>query len=64
MATLSLQNSIAKLAIAGKQAGFTVEQMIGLLNAGITVESLLGLIEWRLGTGVPEKETRSSRWVM
>ena len=64
MATPSLQASIAKLAIAGEQAGFTVEQMIQMLNAGVTIERLLGLIEWRLGTGVAEGQTRSSRWVM
>ena len=64
MATPSLQNSICKLAMAGEQAGFTVEQMIRMLNAGVTIEGLLGLIEWRLGTGVPESQTRTSQWVI
>ena len=64
MATPSLRNSIAKLALAGEQAGFTVEQMIQMLNAGVTVEGLLGLIEWRLETGVRESETRSCRWLI
>ena len=40
--------AIGKLAIAGEQAGFTIEQMIDLLNSGIAVETLLGLIAWRL----------------
>jgi hypothetical protein len=36
---------IGKLAHAGEQAGFTVEDMIRLLNAGLSVEALLDLIE-------------------
>jgi hypothetical protein len=48
MARASLMSAICKLAIAGEQAGFTVEQMIDLLNAGMSVESLLDLIAWRL----------------
>ena len=63
MATPSLQNSICKLAMAGEQAGFTVEHMIWLLNAGVTIEGLLGLIEWRLGAAASEGQC-SSRWVM
>ena len=61
MATPSLHASIAKLAIAGEQAGFTVEQMIQMLTAGVAVEGLLRLIEWRLSAN-PEP-LRSSRWV-
>jgi hypothetical protein len=53
---------IFKLAIAGEQAGFTIEQMIWLLNVGITVESLLRRIEWRFAS--PETDARSSRLVM
>lgn len=45
----SLVMAIGKLAIAGEQAGFSVEQMIGLLNDGLTVEALLDLISLRLG---------------
>ena len=62
MATSSLQNSNCKLAMAWEQAGFTVEQMIWLLNAGVTIEGLLRLIEWRLGTPVPESQMRSTQW--
>jgi hypothetical protein len=43
-----LQQSIGKLAIAGAQAGFSVEQMIQLLSAGLDVATLLDLITWRL----------------
>ena len=48
MARASLMIAIGKLAIAGEQAGFTVEQMIDLLNSGIAVETLIELIAWRL----------------
>jgi uncharacterized protein YoaH (UPF0181 family) len=48
MARATLMSAIRKLAIAGEQAGFTVEQMIDLLNAGMSVGSLLDLIAWRL----------------
>ena len=46
--TPDLQQSIAKLAMAGEQAGFSVEQMIELLSAGLSVATLLDLITWRL----------------
>lgn len=48
MAKAALMTAIGKLAIAGEQAGFTIEQMIGLLNAGLSVETLVELIAWRL----------------
>jgi hypothetical protein len=44
----TLVSGIAKLAMAGEQAGFTVEQMIQLLNAGLGVDALMDLIAWRL----------------
>jgi hypothetical protein len=44
----TLLAGIGKLATAGQQAGFTVEQMIELLNAGLGVEDLMDLIAWRL----------------
>ena len=56
MSQASLQIAIEKLAIAGEQAGLSVEQMIGLLNAGLSVATLLDLIAWRLeniGSNVP-----------
>jgi hypothetical protein len=58
----TLMTGIAKLVVAGEQAGFTVEQMIQLLETGASVEALLDLIELRL---FPDVATlRSSRWVM
>ena len=53
-----LKDSVAKLAMAGEQAGFTVEQMIGLLQSGLTLQTLLDLIAWRLDMMV--KETQCS----
>jgi hypothetical protein len=47
----SLLRSIAKLAMFGEMAGFTLDEMIDLLNGGLTVEGLLALIEWRLAFG-------------
>lgn len=43
-----LVSAINKLAIAGTQAGFSLEQMIQLLDDGLSVESLLDLIAWSL----------------
>jgi len=48
MASQLQVNAIRKLAIAGEQAGFTLDQMIGLLNSGLSVVALLDLITWRL----------------
>jgi len=62
----SVASSVYKLTMAGEQAGFTIEQMIEMLNAGMTVESLLNLIEWKLNrASAPQcQNPRSSRWVM
>jgi hypothetical protein len=51
--------AVEKLAHAGEQAGFTVKDMIRLLNAGLSVETLLDLIERSL-----QVAPRSSRWIM
>jgi len=48
MESPSLVLAISKLATAGEQAGFTLEQMIELLDCGLSVETLLDLICWRL----------------
>ncbi|HKU24224.1 MAG TPA: hypothetical protein VJQ54_02070 [Candidatus Sulfotelmatobacter sp.] len=56
MGKTSLQIAIEKLAIAGEQAGLSVDQMIYLLSSGLTVATLLDLIAWRLeymGSNVP-----------
>lgn len=44
----SLVLAISKLAAAGEQAGFSLEQMIDLQDHGLEVETLLELICWRL----------------
>jgi hypothetical protein len=60
----SLVLAISKLAAAGEQAGFTLEQMIDLLDRGLEVESLLELTCMRL-TGVTLPHYSSPyRWVM
>lgn len=41
-------NAIIKLAVAGEHAGFSLEQMIQLLDSGMSVVALLDLINWRL----------------
>jgi hypothetical protein len=48
MASQLQVNAIRKLAIAGEQAGFSLDQMIQLLNSGMSVVTLLDLIAWRL----------------
>jgi hypothetical protein len=53
--------AIGKLVLAGEKAGFSVEQMIQILQAGASVEGLLRMIEWRLS---PAVASGSSRWVM
>jgi hypothetical protein len=57
----SLVLAISKLAAAGEKAGFTLEQMIELLDRGLEVETLLDLICMRL-CGGPSACT--SNWVM
>ena len=39
---------MAKLAINGERAGFSVEEMIEFLNRGLSVEALLDVINRRL----------------
>ena len=48
MMSQSRVNAIRKLAAAGEHAGFSLEQMILLLNSGLSVVALLDLINWRL----------------
>lgn len=64
MENSSLVSAIEKLAIAGEQAGFTVEQMIQLLNDGLTVATLLDLISWRHQMPNPMTPVSSSHWVI
>jgi hypothetical protein len=65
MATPSVASSVFKLALAGEQAGFTIEQMFAFLSAGITVDTLLRIIEWKLTHApIAPSYLRSSQWVM
>ena len=65
MATPSLTKAIGKLAVAGEQAGLSVDRMIEMLNSGVSVETLLELIVWRLGVLQPLPPPGSpTRWVM
>ena len=61
-----LAGVVGKLAIAGEEAGFSVEQMIRILNAGVDVEDLLRVIESRLNKkrAKPVALITSSRWIM
>lgn len=56
-----LVRAVEKLAHAGAQAGFSVEDMIRILNAGVSVEKLLDMIE--LSLQCRERAGRPSRWV-
>jgi hypothetical protein len=58
-----LVRAIGKFAAAGNQAGFSVEQMIEILNAGVGVETLLDIIE-RMLMGQPNPQCGSSHWIM
>lgn len=66
MEKLSVTTAVGKLAMAGEQAGFSLEQMIDLLNAGVGVEMLLELISWRLEgrRRPPVPFASSSGWLM
>ncbi|HKS74750.1 MAG TPA: hypothetical protein VJQ82_16215 [Terriglobales bacterium] len=66
MATPALVRAVRKLAMAGEQAGFSLEQMIDMLNAGLSVLVLLELISWRLELlrTPAEPLISSSRWIM
>lgn len=66
MESPSLVLAISKLAAAGEQAGFTLEQMIDLLDHGLEVASLLELIQLRLhpGATVADQTVSQYRWVV
>jgi len=44
----ALVSAVAKLARVGQRAGFSIDEMLRILNCGFTVEELLELIESRL----------------
>ena len=43
-----LVHAVRKLALAGEQAGFSVEEMIEILNTGVSIDVLLDMICCRL----------------
>jgi len=57
-----LLRAVEKLAHAGVQAGFSIEDMIRILNAGVSVKNLLDMIE--LSLQCRERTTPPSRWIM
>lgn len=59
----TLRRAIERLAEAGERAGFSVEDLIRMLNAGLTVETLLDIIGGCLEASSVETG-RSSRGVM
>jgi hypothetical protein len=63
-----LLRAISKLAQAGEHAGFTIKEMILLLEAGLSVPDLIQLIELRIQTREEKLATPpvhpSSHWVM
>jgi len=63
MATPSLVRAIGKLAAAGERAGFTLEEMIQLLDSGVSVATLLELISRRL-EDPPPRPLHRTNWVM
>jgi hypothetical protein len=57
-----LAQAIERLALAGEQAGISVEEMIQILNAGVRVEALLDLIGRNLQASL--ETTGPSPWIM
>jgi hypothetical protein len=43
-----LSSTVERLARAGEQAGFSVEQLIEMLNAGVSIGALLDMISYSL----------------
>ena len=66
MATASLIKAVGKLAVAGEEAGLSVEQMIEMLNGGVSVETLIELISRRLDLLQASKRSvvTATRWMM
>jgi hypothetical protein len=58
----SLVIAISKLAVAGEQAGFSLEQMIQLLDSGLSVKGLMDIIAWRFEH--PRPLSVSSYWAV
>jgi hypothetical protein len=48
MTTTAKVIAARKLALAGETAGYSLDEMIQMLESGLAVGTLLCLIEWRL----------------
>jgi hypothetical protein len=59
---VDILTAVVKLARAARQAGFTVEQIIQLLETGTGSETLLLMIEG--GPPAAAVSLTSSRWIM
>ena len=60
-----LKSAIHKLALAGEQAGFSLDQMIQMLNDGISVEQLIEVIGLEIECNEPNRPPNpNSAWVM
>lgn len=57
-----LAQAMEKIALAGEQAGISIEDMIRLLNAGVSVQTPLDFIELHL-PAFEEETGSSSRWI-
>ena len=65
MMKVELLTALGKLVVAGEQAGFSLDQLIQLLNEGVSMETILEMIAWRLDARKPGAvPTASSQWVM
>lgn len=53
----TLMAAIAKMASLGEQAGFSVEEMIALLNTGVSIDALLDLVCGRLKSDLRNAES-------
>ena len=49
-----LLSTIERFARAGEQAGFSVEEMIEMLNDGVSIGALLDMISYSLSHEAPE----------
>ena len=54
----SVYGAIERLVEAGEQVGFTVHDLIRMLNGGMTLETLLDVIEVRMTSACLDSESR------
>ena len=64
MSKSNLRVAVHKLALAGEQAGFTIEELTKLLDGGVSMEALLDLIALRLVEPDRNLPESTCRWIM